>query len=355
MMKRATLDSHPSTEKASWATRLEGEEEEKENGGETVLSYEALGNILGDFCVKDFMATKKSLWITPEMKALDQELEMAIHYQQGDTRLLQGPTGIGKTTTLLYLGHVARTKGYLVFPLQARNFVNQTAPMSCLIHQFLLSWIDAVGEDQLRQVPTRMYPNSGTLYDIANPSYTLDDITMVRNFARLVWELSMCTMKPVVFLIDQCNAFQESPQMIQMYRTSASKQVTPSENPMGALFLDWNTFRVRCGGIFYGFFSALALMPDPHSGNSCLFFPMQPMRRVDFQGFVNFLVQDHRLACECFDYFDDFFVLCGGIPSEACAFGRIALGGGGGGGDEDSLQNRGKEQRPSISNGKKST
>ena len=61
---------------------------------------------------------------------------------------------------------------------------------------------------------------------------------IIRVFQVLVWELQSYEDKPVIFLIDQCNVFHESPQMIKMYSNSRKKKVSPDENPVGVLFLD---------------------------------------------------------------------------------------------------------------------
>ena len=90
------------------------------------------------------------------------------------------------------------------------------------------------------------------LYEIANQSG--DERVVVKSFAQLVQELRKCTTKPVVFLIDQCNAFHANPQTIKLYSDSEKKMVSADENPVGAMFLDWNTFKVNRGGIFWIFF-----------------------------------------------------------------------------------------------------
>jgi flagellar biosynthesis GTPase FlhF len=122
--------------------RMDVEEHEEE---ENFISYDAMENILRDFTVEEFDHGKTPILVTPIMTTLFQELEDSIHRNRKYKSLLQGPSGVGKTTTLLYIGHMARTKGYVVFPIQARDFVNQAEPMSDLIRQFLLDWIDAVG------------------------------------------------------------------------------------------------------------------------------------------------------------------------------------------------------------------
>ena len=80
-----------------------------------VISFDELNNILSDFRVMEFTHARTSLLVTATMRTLHNELNLAILRQQNYVTLLEGPSGVGKTTTLLYIGHVAREKGYVVF------------------------------------------------------------------------------------------------------------------------------------------------------------------------------------------------------------------------------------------------
>jgi flagellar biosynthesis GTPase FlhF len=146
-VKRARLDAQE-TKEADVIRTLDVEEHKE---GENFISYEQMGNILCDFTVKEFMRAKTSLLITQKMRTLYEELHAAIEHEEGHTSLLQGPSGVGKTTTLLYIGHMARAKGYLVFPIQARDFVHQAESMSVLIQKFLRKWFRAVGQDIVKE------------------------------------------------------------------------------------------------------------------------------------------------------------------------------------------------------------
>jgi hypothetical protein len=213
---------------------------------------------------------------------------------------------------------MAILKGYMVFPIQARDFVNQAEPMSSLIRKFLLNWIDAECETKLKEITPRIYRRHATLWDILDQNFE-DEKVVVTTFLKIVEELQMCATKPVVFLIDQCNAFHANPQTIKLYSDCEDAEITPRQNPVGAMFLDWNTFKVNRGGIFFGFSSAFQLMPTARDGNAALFSRMEPMNHESFKVFVDFLVEQNRLPqeCDC----DDFYELCGGIPREAREFG----------------------------------
>jgi hypothetical protein len=107
---------------------------------------------------------------------------------------------------------MAREKGYVLFPIQARDFVNQSEPMSDLIRQVLLDWIDSVGENLLKSIPARV-SNFGSLYNIAKQS---GEEKVVKVLAQLVQELTKCTTKPIVVLIDQCYVFHSNPLTIKI-------------------------------------------------------------------------------------------------------------------------------------------
>jgi hypothetical protein len=132
-------------------TRSLDVDENKEEAG-NAISYEQRKNILCDFSVKEFMRTKISLLITQKMITLYDELHDAIEHEVGPTSLLHGPCGIGKTTTLFFICHLARTKGYVVFQIQARDFVNQAQSMSSLLQEYLTSWIAVTGESIVKKL-----------------------------------------------------------------------------------------------------------------------------------------------------------------------------------------------------------
>lgn len=160
------------------------------------------------------MHAKTPLLVTPVMTTLYRELEDSMQRNQSYKTLLQGPNGVGKTTTLLYIGHMARAKGYLVFPIQASFFVNQGKPMSSQITQFLLNWRNAEGEAKLKEIPC-IHQQRETLWDLLNQNYQDEKVAMV-TFCQLVDELRVCKTKPVIFLIDQCNVFNTNPQKIKL-------------------------------------------------------------------------------------------------------------------------------------------
>jgi hypothetical protein len=149
---------------------------------------------------------------------------------------------------------MARNSGCLVFPLQARDFVDQEIPLSEIVLNFLSAWMDAVGEEFLKQLPCKWAKFS--LYDLLKDG--IDSLQKVLQcFASLVQELKNLKVVPVVFLIDQCNAFYTR-HYFRLYSDDEIKVAEPGYqcNPIGYQFVQWNTFRMRRGCILYAFSSS---------------------------------------------------------------------------------------------------
>lgn len=84
--------------------------------------------------------------------------------------------------------------------------------------------------------------------------------------------------------------------------------MTPEENPVGAMFLEWNTFEVNYGGIFYGCNSEFQLIPIARDGNAWLFCRVKPINAKEFKKFTAFLIKQNRLPAECEStHFQDLF------------------------------------------------
>ena len=104
----------------------------------------------------------------------------------------------------------------MVFPIQACFFVNQAEPISSLIRRFLLKWRNAEGETNLNEITNCIYWQYETLWDLLNQHFQ-DEKVVVDTFCEHVEELQVCKIKPVIFLIDQCNVFNSNSQTIKFY------------------------------------------------------------------------------------------------------------------------------------------
>jgi hypothetical protein len=66
------------------------------------------------------------------------------------TRVLTGVSGAGKTSTLLFIGHMALSSGCIVFSLQGHEPLKGDVHISAQI--ILCRWVDATGCDFLSEV-----------------------------------------------------------------------------------------------------------------------------------------------------------------------------------------------------------
>jgi hypothetical protein len=100
-----------------------------------ILPFDDTKAIRVDFNVLEYIRSEADVLITPTMKQIYQKL------QRDDspfTVLLQGASGVGKTMTLLFIGHMARKSGCIVFPIQGKDFVNQERLLSEIVKKVLV-------------------------------------------------------------------------------------------------------------------------------------------------------------------------------------------------------------------------
>jgi hypothetical protein len=260
--------------------------------------------------------------ITPTMKQIYQKL------QRDDspfTVLLQGASGVGKTMTLLVVGHMARKSGCIVFPIQGKYFVNQERPLSEIVKKFLSKWISAVGEELLAKLPCK-FRNFSNLLEFVKKGLESDENDLIGCFEHLVQELTDVVDVPVVFLIDQCNAFCTT-HTVKILPKDERKIVVPGsgENPIASLFSQWNTFSMRRGCTLYAFSSSFNLLPSADDGNSNLFETLEPMDKSEFGKLVELAVNSMHLPPELLEPepSQQLFDLCAGIPRELLAFSLV--------------------------------
>ena len=277
-----------------------------------MISYKKMQNILVDFEHKETLISKSSLQITEQMKSLYEELQEEassppFHFC---TRLLQGPSGAGKSTALLFLGHMARESGCIVFPIEARQFANvNDHELKINIFLFMKKWKTATGDDMLRAHMCISKPTQ-TLLEFVNEGLNWQGTCQdaVDFFESVVFSLRSIDEIPVVFLIDQCNAFCE----LQSSGGCCSR--------IAAMFLNWNIFRMNRGGIFYASSSSFRIMPAAKDGNHRLILQLRPMDKTSFESLLNEQVATGQLSTEFIPLVDDLYSHCAGLPRELLTF-----------------------------------
>ena len=166
------------------------------------------------------------------------------------------------------------------------------------------------------------FKNFSNLLKFVKNGLASDENDLILCFEHLVLELTDVGDVPVVFLIDQCNAFY-TPHTVKILPNDERKVVAPGsgENPISSLFSQWNTFRMRRGCILYAFSSSFNLMPSADDGNSNLFETLEPMDKSEFGKLVELAVNSMHLPPELLEPepFQQLFDLCAGIPRELLA------------------------------------
>lgn len=284
-----------------------------------VLPYDDINAILVDFNVDEYVESENDLLITHIMKQIYEKLQKD---KCPFKELLHGASGVGKTITLLFIGHMARKSGCIVFPIQASGFVNQEIPLSRIVDNFLSYWSRAVGDHLLGEIRCQKNKLFSNLLDLVNHGLS-DETNSIPCFLNLVHELQHVEHVPVVFLIDQCNAFYTK-HTVKIFSDDESKVVEPGSghNPIASLFVQWNSFQLRRGCILYAFSSSFNLMPTAKDGNSNLFKTLQPMDDLEFKKLVELSININHLPKELLgpQTYKQLFDLCEGIPRELLSF-----------------------------------
>lgn len=283
-----------------------------------VIPFSDMAAICQDFSVDEYIFSQADILVTDKMKEIYNFLK---NDPPAFKLLLHGASGVGKTMTLLFMGHMARKNGCIVFPIQCKDFVNQNIPLCDIVWNFLDIWSRALGKEFLSKFPCRKakFPN---LFDLVS-----DGLSNTKNiftcFSSLVHELKNLITVPVVFLIDQCNAFFAK-HTVQIFADELPQTVEPgkSGNPIGNLFVNWNHFRMSRGCILYAFSSSFNLMPTASDGGSNIFQSLQPLDLIKFKKLLEMFVRVRNLPQEWLvsEYFIQIFNLCSGIPRELLAF-----------------------------------
>ncbi len=174
----------------------------------------------------------------------------------------------------------------------------------------------------LAELPCKLR-NFSNLLEFVKKGLESDENDLIGCFEHLVQELTDVVDVPVVFLIDQYNAFLLK-HTVKILPNDKKIIVQPGSgnNPITSLFSQWNTFSMRRGSIFYAFSSCFNLLPIPSDGSSVLFETRQPMDQSEFRRLVESSVNATHLPHELLgpQSFQQLFDLCSGIPRELLAF-----------------------------------
>lgn len=278
---------------------------------ETIVKIEDMKGILSQFPVSEFRSShRRPLLITDVMR----DVYTSVTVNETSTHCLQGASGVGKTMTLLFIGHMAQKCGCLVFSIRGHEMLFGTTgqevnpkDVQLSVSQILTRWMNTMGVSYLSEFECPCQKQMTILQLVKLGAE--DPSKSISTLKSLIWNLAGITRVPVVILIDQCNAF---------YAPNIGKN-----DPLGevgdicAFFAGIGNKVMARGSLLLAFSSSFKLMPLAKDGDSILFIEIAPMEIETFTSFVENLVQsfETKLIINT----KELFKICGGLPREAVA------------------------------------
>ena len=264
----------------------------------TTIQFENMGSILAYFPLNDLnIWQQRSLYITDSMRRLYAELKQI---EFGWTRVLTGVSGAGKSTSLLFIGHMAVSSGCIVFSLQGHEMWESK------VHEWnqfiLLRWMEAVGKGLLSEIKCPLN-KSMSLYDLVSIG-AKDSRKSISTVRDLILNLSAITVVPVVILIDQFNVFHTCTAESDTEVASICKFISGLRQTS-----------MRRGCILFAYSVSSSEMPIASGEYSLLNIQIYPMDFVSFELFVHTLTESFKTKLPV--PIEDLFSLCMGLPREA--------------------------------------
>ena len=162
-------------------------------------------------------------------------------------QVLKGPSGVGKTTSLLIIGQIAKEMNILVFPINARSFTNDKQDIETTAYEFIEKWSDE-NKAFLDHLNSKLNKN---VFDFKR---SLTKQNAVDTLCQIIKQLLHQSIIPVLFIVDECNAFHHPHRIRQ---NDELKHITdPQMNPIGRFFCgDISYFAVKRGGVIFAYSS----------------------------------------------------------------------------------------------------
>jgi hypothetical protein len=298
--------------------RLDQQQQLFETMPDEIPFLDMTSTMLRDFEVKEIVANECSLVVSDDMKSIYRRLSRDI---LPFTNVLVGPSGVGKTSTLLAIGHMARKSKCLVFAFQARNLTTSYS-VARWVDSFLTRWKAAVAASEIDLAKINVGPfGDESLLALVDACVICDDDVKISRFLDLVTAVKEIRSVPVVFLIDQFNILRST-----FYQGSLDQAAV--ENGQGRIaqyFSCWNEFSLARGCVIFAATASYISMDDARDGNSMCVTQIQPMKTDLFRCLVSKLIQQSRLPDSCLVNFDVLFAHCGGIPRELICISKSFL------------------------------
>jgi hypothetical protein len=277
---------------------------------ETEIEFDAMRKIFSQFRQRELNTIEhRSVFITDSMRMLYAELARD---EIGWTRNLKGASGAGKSTHLLFIGHMAVSNGCLVFSLQGHEmlrFEDKTLNCANVFTQAILHrWIPAVGKDVLSAIKCPL-DDSKSLYDLVSIG-AKDSSKSVSTLFSLISNMCRITVVPVVMLIDQCNVFHN-------YGSESESANEVADFCKFISSIGHNDIERGCILRAYSdlYSASFRVMPISVDGDSLLNVQISPMNSDSFALFVQTLITSFHPKVPI--PIAELMSLCAGLPREA--------------------------------------
>ena len=271
------------------------------------FSFDELAStMLIDFDVKELVDNESPLVVTELMKGIYKRVSRDL---LPFTKVLTGPSGIGKTSTLVVIGHLVRKSGGLVFPLQARDLMTcHSVPR--WVDSFLKRWKRASGNAILESTIIKETQNL-SLLALVNSCIQDNDQVKIQSFLDLATSLKDLTSVPVLFLIDQFNVLdvKSNPESLESLPEHGRASIAK-------YFAGWNEFKLARGAVIFAATASFASMEDAWDGNSSCIALLPPMNADPFRRLVEMMIAERLLPDTADMNIDELYTYCGGVPRE---------------------------------------
>lgn len=139
-------------------------------------------------------------------------------------QVLKGPSGVGKSTSLLISAQIAKEMNILLFPINSHLFVNTDIDSAAWC--FLKTW-----QEKNKPILDNLSPKLANVFKLDTLTTKNDAVDRMR---KIIQELQTQSIIPVLFIVDDCNFFHRNH---VIYQNGVAKDITHlCENPIGVFF-----------------------------------------------------------------------------------------------------------------------
>lgn len=225
--------------------------------------------------------------------------------RNSNIKVFKGASGAGKTCILLLLAFIAKQLNMLVFYVNGRNWTAPGKSSATVILRFL---------DRFQDINKKIIHSAS---QIAHLIKDTNEKNAIPNLIKLVNLLQAQVEWPVVFLIDECNAFYEIGGPFDCFNCQKDGIQHTDPCQLGRLFKDFNNFQAENGIAYFTFSSSFNIKFDCGNINSKI--DVNPMTTTEWRLLVDSAITLCKLPAFCIEFFSTAQELgqaCGHLPRE---------------------------------------